>query len=391
MKLITYKILITLLALFILFACNDKKNEPKVFNGKEFNRLVNGYLNGDSASTAITGFLFNNADANLIKVNELLIDSISISADTKFYYLILEAQNPAYNLYTVIDNKMNVHLKDNSLNGHLNSQIQNIDGKRIHIIEESFTSQDTFKVQRTSFYDFTNSTVSLIFRTITAFNFGNSTITASVETFNDQKILIDFNNFNSPSFDLKEDEFIFDATTKKYISENNFLRNYALEQINKYKSRKTLNDITDKSSFEKIFYGADNNKVSTAIFNTDYSIFLTDDWKEFENFSISKYLKKEFKGNRYVNQKLGASISIIKLPERDSAEVYIDLELSEKKNLSNAVQFGTLAETGKLNVSFYEYSCGEKKILLIFESPKYTYELNSNTYEEIINTFKINC
>jgi len=39
----------------------------------------------------------------------------------------------------------------------------------------------------------------------------------------------------------------------------------------------------------------------------------------------------------------------------------------------------------------YEFSCPSKKILMILETPKSTYELNKTHYEQIINSFLIKC
>jgi len=39
----------------------------------------------------------------------------------------------------------------------------------------------------------------------------------------------------------------------------------------------------------------------------------------------------------------------------------------------------------------FEFSCPTKKILMIIETPKSTYDLNKIVYEEIIKSFLIKC
>lgn len=386
-----YKIILIAAIVVLISGCGKQNPQPYEFNGKELSRLTNSFLNGDSASVSLIGFLFSTVDPKLVEVNELVIDSITMDINTKFYYLILEARNPAFNLYAVIDNKMNVLLKDNSLNGNLTSQFQNINNSLFQIIQESFTAKDTFKIQKTSFYEFQNSSVNLSFRTITAFNFGKSTITSTINEFDDEKIRQSFSAINTPQFKFESDEFLFESATKRYISENNYLRNYARDQIQKYKSRNGLNEITDQSSFYKIFFGETERRVTTEISKKDYSIFLTEDWREFENFAVTKYLKNEFRGNKYVNEKLGATISIVKLPERDSADSFIDYKLNKNDKFQNQIRYADLIEIGKLQVGFYEYYCAAERLLLIIEFPKFTYDRNSQIYHDIIRTFKVNC
>lgn len=391
MQYFLYKIILIAIIVVLSLGCSKQKPQQYEFNGKELSRLTNSYLNGDSASTSIIGFLFNNVDPRLIELNELVIDSISMGTNTKFYYIILEARNPAFNLYAVIDNKMNVLMKDNSLNGNLTSQFQNINNRLFQIIQEFFTSKDTVKIQRTSFYEFHNSSVNLSFRTITAFNFGKSTVTSTINEFDDEKIRQNFSAINTPQFEFESDEFLFDSATKRYISENNYLRNFALDQINKLKSRNGHTEITDQSSYYRIFFGEIERRVTTEISKKDYSIFLTEEWREFENFAITKYLKNEFSGNKYVNENMGATLSIIKLPARDSAESFINYKLTFSDDFQNPIRYTDPIEMGRLQIGFYEYTCNSKRLLLILEVPKFTYERNTQIYNNIIRTFKVNC
>ncbi|HSL89622.1 MAG TPA: hypothetical protein VK870_09995, partial [Ignavibacteriaceae bacterium] len=149
--------------------------------------------------------------------------------------------------------------------------------------------------------------------------------------------------------------------------------------------------ITDQSSFDNIFFGEIERRVATEISKRDYSIFLTEEWREFENFAITKYLKNEFSGNKYVNENMGATLSIIKLPDRDSAESFINYKLTYIDEFQNPIRYTVSIELCRLQIGFYEYTCNSKRLLLILEVPKFTYERNTQIYSGIIRTFKVNC
>ncbi|MCJ7651723.1 MAG: hypothetical protein MUP85_24220, partial [Candidatus Lokiarchaeota archaeon] len=152
-----------------------------------------------------------------------------------------------------------------------------------------------------------------------------------------------------------------------------------------------IQEITDRSSFESLLSGKETDVVSTKFSKNDYTIYLSKDWREFENFAITKYVKNEFRGNKYINERLGASIFLIKLPDRDSAEMFLEYKLVNKHIYEHPVRYSDLQESGRHFVNFYEYSCGKQKYLLILEAPKFTYARNLEIYENIVQTFKIIC
>lgn len=58
-------------------------------------------------------------DAALSSFNKIEIDSVEIN-NSNYYTLLLENQNPVYNLFAIVDKDLNLILKDESLNGYLN-------------------------------------------------------------------------------------------------------------------------------------------------------------------------------------------------------------------------------------------------------------------------------
>lgn len=384
------KKLILLLIIPLLLGCERQEVKPFVFNGKEFNKIITAFLAGDSSAAHMVGFLFNNADPHLIEVNEFSIDSIIIS-DKTIYSLLVESNNPVFNVFSLVDNRMNVLLKDNSLNGYLSGRFSMMNNGWFYIINESFRSRDTFGLERTSIFKISERSVSLIFRAVTGYSHSNSKISSQITKFTDEKILLSLDNLNLPAFKDVSDEYLIDEITQRYSSEKNYLRNFALKEISNFKTTSKIDEITDHVSFRRVFSGSTSDPIFTGMVKTEFEINLTNEWYEFDNFSIKQPLKSEFNGTKYVNEKLGASISLIKLPIRDSAEVYTDIRLSEQAVYEHPVRYSDLNETGKHYFQMIEYTCKDRKFLMILEAPKFTYERNKDLYNSIIKSFKINC
>lgn len=382
---------VLVILLLLVNACETEKKDTFRFNGKELNKIITAYLAGDSSSYSLAGFLFNNANPQLIKLNEFQVDSLVIPGKKTIYSLMVESQNPVYNLFALIDDKMNVLLKDNSLNGNLSGSFNKIENNDLFIIKESFKSKDSFNLKRTSLYKVTNNSAMLIFRALTEYSFGDRSIDSKITTFNEEKIVLTFNNINAPQFKEKTDEYLFDAISQRYSSENNFLRNFAINEINKFKTPPGLDEITDYSSFQRIFYNRNSEPVHSEITNSDFGIELSREWKQFDNFAITQFLKNEFKGYKFINEILGTTISIIKLPLRDSTEVYSDISLINQTVYQHPVRFSELIESGKYFYQLLEFKCGMARMLMMIETPKFTFEKNKEILEKIIKSFRVNC
>ena len=89
--------------------------------------------------------------------------------------------------------------------------------------------------------------------------------------------------------------------------------------------------------------------------------------------------------------KIGAGISLAVIAVTDSAENYFNEELVNQSQLNSVVRFSDKLIDKRNIYQLYEFSCPTKKILMILETPKSTYEINKTQYEEIIKTFLIKC
>ncbi|MFO7524838.1 MAG: hypothetical protein R6W68_05255 [Ignavibacteriaceae bacterium] len=391
MKFLTGRFLIMLFIAYHIPGCDEGKINSFQFNGSKLSSFINSYLNNDSTDAAMIEIIFNNIDPGLIEVNNLTIDSLVLSESEVLYTMLLESSNPAFNTFAVMDRNMNILLKDNSLNGNINSGFQFINNTHFFITVESFKSRDTFNLQRTSLYEMNPSSVKLRFRSITGFSFGAIDISSSIISFTQQELILNYTVNDDRTFRHKNDKFTYDSFSEEYISTADHLKNFALIQIASYDNRLDITEITDAISFRKIVSGDEIDNKNEFISNSEFTISLSEDWREFKNFTFTKYLSTELTGSKFRNEKLGVSISILKLPADNPAGNYLEYELTNSDTYSHPIRYSDKMESGRLLIQFYEYTCGTIKFLLILEAPKYTYEHNSEIYENILNSFKINC
>ena len=88
---------------------------------------------------------------------------------------------------------------------------------------------------------------------------------------------------------------------------------------------------------------------------------------------------------------MGAGISLAAIAPTDSAENYFNEVLKNRDETKSVMRFSDKLIDSKNIYQLFEFSCPSKKILMILETPKSTYELNKVHYEEIIKSFLIKC
>ena len=137
--------------LLLAIACKEQQKEtPFIVKGETIKTLIKNSLSGDENSKKIIDGLFT-FDAELKTYNKIDIDSIEINNAT-YYTLLLENQNPIYNLFAIVDKDLNLILKDESLNGYLNLNFKKSGSRRFAVITEEFNSKDVIQLSRSSYY-----------------------------------------------------------------------------------------------------------------------------------------------------------------------------------------------------------------------------------------------
>jgi len=379
-------------ALLFLVSCKDRIEEkPFVFNGQNFHTLVINSLSGDENSKIILEGLFT-FDAPLKTFNKIDIDSIEINNEN-YYTLILENQNPVYNLFAIIDKDLNLIIKDESLNGYINLNFKKSGSRRFAVITEDFNSKDVVQLRRISYYILEQYSSMLAFRQFTKFSSPSKEAEQVVSIISDTAIITNINNLSAKSSKTYKDIFRFDIANNKYISNKNLFDSLIYKEVRSVNVKFKNPQITNGESILSFISnkGSSISIIQAKLQESDFEIDLNSTWNKLDNITISDFVKKNLKGTKYISGKMGASISLAAIATTDSAENYFNEDLKNKTKFASEVRYSDKFIDNKNIYQLYEFSCPSKKILMILETPKSTYELNKNQYEQIIKTFLIKC
>lgn len=386
------KIFLVVAILFAIIGCKEKVVEkPFVFYGKTFLELVTNSIKGDEGSKKTLEGLIT-FDAALSSFNKIEVDSIEIN-NSNYYTLLLENQNPVYNLFAIVDKDLNLILKDESLNGYLNLNFKKSGSRRFAVITETFNSKDVVELNRVSYYTLEQYSSELAFRQFIKIKTPSKEAEQVVSVISDTAIVTNIFYPQSKTSKTTKDIFRFDVANNKYQSEKNSFDSLVVKEIRTLKVTTKNPQITDAESIYNFLNGNFTNQTEQKInlAYSDFEIKLDSSWKSLDKVAISSFVKSKTDGLKYLSAKLGASISLIAIAPKDSAENYFLEPLKNKEKFSSEVRYSDKLIDNKNIYQLFEYSCPSKKILMILETPKSTYELNKNHYEEIIKTFLVKC
>jgi len=378
--------------LFVVISCKENVEEkPFEFNGQSFYTLVSSSINGDENSKKILNGLFT-FDTELKSYNKIEIDSLEIN-NLNYYTLLLENQNPVYNLFALVDKDLNLILKDESLNGYLNLNFKKSGSRRFAVITEEFNSKDVIHLNRISYYSIEQYSSELVFRQFTKIKTANKEVEQVLSSVSDTAIVTNIVNLNSKTSKTAKDVFRFDVANNKYVSNKSLFDSLVYKEVRSLKIQYNNPQITDAESILRFFNrrGSDNSLSQIIISENDFEIFLDSTWKKLGSITISNLVKQNLKGIKFINGKIGASISLAAIAPKDSAESYFSEELKNRDELKSEIRFSDKLIDSKNIYQLFEFSCPKNKILMILESTKSTYEANKILYEEIIKSFLIKC
>lgn len=376
----------------LLFACQSGKEDKPIplIDGSKLYSLVIEALDSSDISANPLSKLFDKVKDKSYTYNKIEIDSIS-EGNRKIYSLLLEHPIPAYNLFAVIDDSLKLLLKDLSLNGYISAKWKRLNDKTALEVVDEFKSYEVFNLQRYSLYYPLNNSYQIVFRTFTFFSSPKDSLYQNIIANNDSiiKTRIPKPKFLSISDSL--DEFLFDPLEFRYKSSKNVFESTILKEINNTQSELTPNHILNKKSINDILdYSASGSDFIAD--EKDFKFQISKNWAKIYNVALSKDLNRNVKGIYYVNQKLGTSIGIIKIPLTDSAETYVNDKFSVSKELGNyKVRQSEIKQDLKRFHQAIEHNCGNKKYLIIIEGSKNIYKSNEQMFKEILSSFIINC
>jgi hypothetical protein len=364
-------------------------------DGTQIKLLIKDALTGKQESLQRLEGLFTFIPDKENIYNKIVIDSIFIN-NKKLYSVILEHPNPVYNLFAIVDNKLTLLLKDESLNGFLTANWKKSGSKVFAEMNEDFVSKDNIRLNRVSYYLIDTIWCDLVFRQYTDIKIIDKAALQTISLFSDTLITTQIVSNNIRQGKQKKDYFRYAVDKNKYISKSNFFDSLVVKEIREYDVVITKPQITGEepilSKFKEVQVPNINlSKNEIEITDSDFEIKLDNQWNRLNKFIASVNLKKELTGIKYINSKIGAGISLIKISFDDKAENYTDLKFIEQLNENSKLRASEKSEEGKTYFWIYEFTCPTKKILFIFEAPKLTYNNFSHIYDSIINSFLIKC
>lgn len=382
-----------LLYIFLITGCNSEdgdKSETK-FHSAQIREITNEAIKGnDDKNNLLSGVIDLSLPVNQ-NYNKLLIDSLMLGKK-KYYSILLEFSNPIYNCFAIYDDYLKCYLVDRSINGYMSTNNFTVGNHNFISLIENFLTKDTVEIQRLSIYSIKEDSVETVLKTFTKAIFPKEEISQEIKTISDNFILTLIRQPILGTNPVLPDTFFYDQKQKKYISRQSTFESIILGKINNYNSstkKKSINRLEDiellKTELANTSFQHNNNELK------DYSIDIDSTWQEINNFSITQNLKKGIKGTRYVNNRLGTTISVAKINATDSAESYFNQPLPNKTTGEYYVRFSNAFEQGKSILLFVEHSCKDKKFIIILEAPKFTYAKYKNLYENILNSFFIEC
>ncbi len=322
-----------------------------------------------------------------------ITENIFISSGNRYYTILAEYPNPVYNRFAIIDTDYNLLLVDKSLNGYLTESKVETGHINFLKLEENFISKGVLGLNRISLYSVDdNGHAGLVFRTFTELREPDVTYRQDILQIDPKEIktAIYSNAPGKADFSKDHDSFPFDAGTGKYSSASGIFDDFVLSEVDGFSSQTNKPQITSRESF-LIQSGISSAGKNAPHRLGKFSMPLSGEWNEVKNVMISGLLKRPEQGTKYINNHYGAEISVIQIAPNDSAESYISYPLENVSAGNYRVRFTEKVSGGKYFYQFFEYSCGTEKFLLILQTLKTTYDFYKDDYQNLINSFSMEC
>lgn len=370
---------IVVLIALTLVGCSDDDFTNEEVNGQALKSLVDSALKGSiAANQRLSGLV----DADKIineNYNQLKIDSITFNGN-KFYSVLAEYPNPKLNILAIYDHYLNFYLLDKSLNGNLAEDWKISGGKTFLVVSEKFKSKDLLKLERTSMYTMEKRKWRLTFRFFTKFEIDKRIYTQEIKKYSSDKIETSINS-SDKNLTNTGDTFLFNENTGRFLSNENIFSKYIEKQVKDFNwvpTNPQLGTTSEKKSKPHTQKG-------------DYVLSITPDWKEIDDMTLTSKFHEDLYGDRFVNPKLGASISVASIDYISSAEDYCKYNFNVRRSVNYVIRDSGIIEQGIYVARILEHSCNSKKYLVIFECSKNAYEQNKAQLDKIINSFSIRC
>ncbi|RLC50458.1 MAG: hypothetical protein DRI23_07050, partial [Candidatus Cloacimonadota bacterium] len=370
--------------IFIAASCSDKTEIPKsgVVDGSMLQSLIIEAVSGSIGANRLLSGLIDDDVSGRRDYNQVKIDSFYLEGRT-FFSVIVEYPNPTLNLFAVYDQYLEFYLLDKSLNGNITSGWKMLKDKKLILVSEKFKSKDIIKLERLSIYFVDGLSAGLLFRSLNKFEKNGKEYFQTITSISDEYITTSIIGSSREGLTSKADTFYCNTISGDYLSPNNFFSSFVKNQIEDYEFEPVNPQLTSMKETSGIPRLVKDKK--------GFIIGASKDWKEINNFVARRDLKKPFAGYSYINESLGATLSVIKLPYKSFAEQFLEVQFGEVSGNNYQIRSTEIFEKGRKYLQYLEHNCKGQRYLLIFEAPMHTYEESKVIYNTIINSFRIDC
>lgn len=371
----------------LLISCKEEI-AVKPIDSKTLKESIIYYLDSSKQDIGNISSIFSGIKEPSKNYNKILVDSIILN-NSKHYIILLEHPIPVFNLFAILNDSLDLLLVDNSLNGYLNySKLSN--GTDYLQLTENYKSLDVFNLSRISLYKKIGDRINLVFRGYLSFNSPKDSIVRNLTNFTDSIIICSI----PISKDIVKNEikyrYDFDLVSKSFVTKKDFMDSLVQREINNFAKEFSPNQILNKKSYIDLLN--ERFEDTMTVVKSEYEFSIPPDWNALDNISFYKILKKKAKGSYFVNKSLGVNIGIIKIPDFENSEDYVNASFTVQKQLRNyQIRESVVQEDIKYFAQAIEHECGGVKYLIIIEGSKNVYRKNQEYFRDILSSFAINC
>ena len=315
------------------------------------------------------------------------------STGNGLYSVLLTYPNPTYNRLAVYTPRLSALLIDKSLNGYIADEIIDAGGREYLKVIEDYRTKDLLRLNRMSLYAIEDTAVHLAFRDFIRLVEPKIVYDQVIIEFTGPMIKTSFSSSQKSDISGKGDIFTYDSGQRKYISTNRVFYNFVLSEIQSFNHKAENPEINDYSS---MVLSTGMNPILDSLKSSQtspnpmgFTLSLDKNWKEMKNFTVVDHIKKSVKGYHYVNEVIGADLSVIMIPPNDKIDKYIDYKLNNTLKTKYTIMYSNKIDLGRNFVQYFEYFCASKKYLLIITASKYTYDNYKKIFDNIVYSFII--
>ncbi|MDP4114866.1 MAG: hypothetical protein Q8903_01960 [Bacteroidota bacterium] len=359
----------------------QKSTEYSVYDVQNY---LDQAIRGNKTSNSLLKNIIDSSFTLPIIFEQIKIDSINLN-NNKIFTIVLQHKNPFYNRFALYDKDLNLLLIDKSLNGV--TELKNYFKENALNIEvkDAFVSKDSAIISRLSIYRQKESTFALVYRAYTKLILPDNTYTQDIVS--SVKDSVSTVIISAKDGEIGRDVFLYDNSMNKYVSSGNTFEKIVLTEVSNlliqpqkpqliYDLARRADEIDDPSYFFQMNH---------------FLINVEKGWTLFKNYNASGNLKKSLTGFKYINDSLNSSIFIAPLAGNDKTENYVTSKLSNKSKGKYTVFFSDAIEDNNTVVRYFEYTCANRKFLLMIQINKSIFKTSKKYFEDIINSFVIDC